>query len=397
MAFAHRCLAFCFITLLGCGENTPSITEGLPLDAASTDERSQPGTDTETATGQPTLTWISRFEMAPGTHRPEILTTKENDIVLVVVQPQTIDGLEVRHQAYRLSNGFDERIPSFPVTTESTTYGTPADHRATLVGDQLFVVYQSLLLNETPPRGQPSEPYAAHQSLLLARFSVDDGTELARETLISQVTDRTTDNFPDHCILWQEERLLVSSGAGSSLRIREFDPFLPAPSNLLATHTIENAYDSIGSVIGNALVNGPNDALWMWGSRGPTDFDLTVSALQDFVPGTPTIFHNEEREHTFPVGVLHHRGLFFVTYIGRDRNGPPGLLENPYSPRILVVNEQLETQLDQAVSTQKGASHVHPTVAAIGDRVYVAWSHQYDEIKPQVVVDIFDLGFEEQP
>jgi hypothetical protein len=48
---------------------------------------------------------------------------------------------------------------------------------------------------------------ALEQSLMLVRIDPADGTELDRQPIAPHVTDFGEDNFPDHCVLWNEGRV----------------------------------------------------------------------------------------------------------------------------------------------------------------------------------------------
>jgi hypothetical protein len=103
----------------------------------------------------------------------------------------------------------------FMLTTTTEEYGEPTDHRPLVVGDELVVIYQTLIYgNGMPPMGGggPSEQYAESQSLMLARFTFDE-TETFRGPIVAHATDFDVDDFPDHCMAVNGDSL-IKHGCG---------------------------------------------------------------------------------------------------------------------------------------------------------------------------------------
>ena len=150
----------------------------------------------------PSLEWLSSTDMPLGTHRPEILATPEGELIVIVVDH---DG-DVRHKGYRYDSDLNLIGSPFPVTESTVTYGVPADHRAVIADDEIFVTYQTLI--DTDPQSCTSIPKhcAEYQSFMLARFDLD-GNEILRTPIVANVTDFTEDNFPDHSILWRDDQV----------------------------------------------------------------------------------------------------------------------------------------------------------------------------------------------
>ena len=342
--------------------------------------------------------------MDPGTHRPELAITSSGDLLVIVVEHLEIDEGQTSHMGYRFDKDFTPVIDPFVVAMDTEEYGHPADHRIALVDDELLVVYQSLIADpDAESGGGPAEASALEQSLLLVRLDPSSGTELGREPIAPHVTDFTVDNFPDHCVLWYEDRLLVSTGTQSepgtiadTLRIREVDPQASWPDNVLATHTLHASTDTLPSVIGNSLLLGPDGGLWMWGATGPHETaELKAAPLdEDFTLGASTGFGATDWEQTFPTGVLLTGDEFWVGHSARDRGGSSDLIDNPYSPRLMRVSADLSEVIeDEAIATEvPGAGHVHPTLARSSDRLYLAWSRLSDGHTPQVVIEVFEIS-----
>ncbi|MEE3287450.1 MAG: hypothetical protein VX249_04545, partial [Pseudomonadota bacterium] len=111
-----------------------------------------------------------------------------------------------------------------------------------LVDDKIVVVYQTLNYREGfRPKGGPMEDFALDQCLLLARFTLG-GKELFRAPIIERNKDFKKDNFPDHFMAWQSDRLLVSPGSQSrQLHIRE----VSLNARVLADHVLQTRGDGI--------------------------------------------------------------------------------------------------------------------------------------------------------
>ncbi len=71
-----------------------------------------------------------------------------------------------------------------------------------------------------------------------------------------------------------------------------------------------------------------------------------------------------------------HEGLVFIAYSAHAAGSSPDIQVNPYSPRLSVFDTELNALADEVVSTDPGAGHVHPTVAARGSTLYYAWSRK---------------------
>jgi hypothetical protein len=206
----------------------------------------------------PVLEHIATHTLPEKTHRPEILIADSGDFILVVVEPSGQPSVgQVKHKAYRFDAEWNQIGSAFVVSRTTSEYGEPADHRAALINGELVVVYQTLNFAEgTRPQGGPMEQYATDQSLILARFSLN-GEERFREPIVAHAPDKDEDNFPDHCLLWWNDRLLISTGGHRKLKIREVD----LDANILATHTFRAGHDTIPGEIGNSLLALGQDLL----------------------------------------------------------------------------------------------------------------------------------------
>ena len=342
---------------------------------------------------EPTCSW----EMRPGTHRPEILVDGK-DVWLVVVDH---DGL-VRHRAYRYRYpNLDQPVQRFNVARITGRYGAPADHRALIHQNELVVVYQSNVMgtnrSRRPPRTGPAENNATSQNLLLARFTLG-GQEILRKPIVIGVTDFREDNFPDFCIIWHRDRLLVSTGTRArKLRIREVD----LRAKVLAVHDISCGPDTIRSNIGNSFLLN-DDGVHLVGSSGPQNPSeiLTITRLDnDLSPLHTKRLNSLDVQQHFPTDNLLVDGNTFITYISRKwKPRQRGLEGNPYNACLKIIDSDREKILEDLVVGKRGFAHVHPTLARIGDRLLVAWSRRNERTKnrgprsmPQVVIQEYRM------
>ena len=341
--------------------------------------------------GELSLSHVSTMEMAVGTHRPEIRVRSDGGLIVVVVEPApgANEIGRIKHQAYRFDADLQQEGDPFPVTAIDATYGEPADHRAILVDDELVVVYQTLNYGEDKPvgGGGPSEDFATDQSLMMARFDMQ-GNELMHGAIVARATDFTVDNFPDHCMLWTGNNLLVSSGTRADmLRIRE----VGLDGGILATHTIPTSNDGIGTNIGNSMhMNG--DQVRFVASLGPVGpGQITVNALDDaFAVSQLVSVGDDSLERHFPTDSQVVGDHTLVAYIAREVGGDRDMMLNPYGGRLAVLDSALGLVDDIAVG-DGGFAHVHPTMAYLGDRLYVAWSKRSERGAPQVQVECYKV------
>ncbi|MDP6958771.1 MAG: hypothetical protein QF645_08155, partial [Planctomycetota bacterium] len=281
----------------------------------------------------PVLTHLDTFQMEVGTHRPEIFVTEEGNLLLAVVEPKSDGNKTIKHQAYLFDPDFTELV-KFDITWIDETYGEPADHRAAIINGQLVVVYQTL--NYDPNAnisGGPSEQYAKDQSLLLTRYTLE-GEELLRTPIVANQTDFTIDNFPDHCLLWENERLLVSTGAmGSNPKLREID----LEGNIIETWTLSGDFSDIGNSL---LVHEGEIALlsYLMGTEG----GLTLSGFDtNFKSSLVGYFPSEERERTFPTGVAQINGYTFVAHCTAPAGTVGNPETNPFDAYLVVLDENM--------------------------------------------------------
>jgi hypothetical protein len=82
-----------------------------------------------------------------------------------------------------------------------------------------------------------------------------------------------------------------------------------------------------------------------------------------------------------------------VAFLARTRGGEQGFENNPYGPRLMILDPDLAVA-DEIEVGENGFAHVHPTMAILDDRVYVAWSQRSSTQAPQVVVERYDLSWE---
>ena len=342
---------------------------------------------------------LSTQAMPVGTHRPEILALDSGEMLAVVVQPgDDSAGRRIKHQVYRFDADGNQLGEPFAVTWVTEEYGEPADHRAAIVNDELVVVYQSLVFDEDSGHRQgPAEQYALNQSLMLVRFSLD-GEELFRGPIVANVTDFSEDSFPDHCLVALDDSLLVSSGGDNQVKIRE----VSYSAEVLSTYSFDSQAVGAVSSIGNSLLRSGDQIRMIVGS-GMGQHDPNGIAVLEldarFQPTELTSFVTDGQELTFPTGTLQHNGFLFVTYDSREAaEGFVAPEESPYTPRLMVLDPELNQVLDMAVGSGSGFAHVHPTLDLVDDELVIGWSMQTDnghlnQSAPQVQLERYDLEF----
>ncbi|MFH1148928.1 MAG: hypothetical protein V1748_00480 [Actinomycetota bacterium] len=340
----------------------------------------------------PALSHLATHEMQSGTHRPELLVNGDR-LYLVVVEHLQREEKRVRHMGYTFEPGSGRLDAGFPVSCETEEYGQGADHRAVIVGDEIVVVYQSNIMDPSREyRGGPMEQYASSQSLLLSRFSADDGRELFRGPVVERATDFEDDNFPDFCILPGGDRLLVSTGSGGGYKMREVD----MEGNVLSTVGRPVSRSGVPSSIGNSMLYGPDGRILLFSStHTPEGGNITVATLdQEYNAVAFKEFETQGRDDSFPTGVLYRDGYYFVGY-GSRNDWSGSVEEHPYSPYLMVIDAAtMETVADLQVSDRPGAGHSHPTLAVLGDRLFYAWSTRAEDPgsnAPQVLVEEYEL------
>lgn len=340
----------------------------------------------------PALTHLATHEMQVGTHRPELLQSGER-LFLMVVEHLQSEGKRVRHMGYVFEPDSGQVDSGFVVSYETEEYGQGADHRAVMVGDEIAVVYQSNIMDPSKEfRGGPAEQYASSQSLLLARFSADDGGELFRGPIVDKATDFEEDNFPDFCVLARGNRLLVSTGSGDGFKLREVD----MEGKVLSTIEKEVSPQGVPSGIGNSMIYTEDGRLLVFShSFKPGGGDLTVTTLdKDYDIVDSKEFYTPGRDEGFATGVISHDGYYFIGYGSREE-WKGSVEEYPYSPYLMVVDaDTLEVVADFKVSDRPGFGHTHATLAVHGERLYYAWSTRADGTDgraPQVFVEEFEL------
>ncbi|MBQ17489.1 MAG: hypothetical protein CMJ65_10225 [Planctomycetaceae bacterium] len=342
---------------------------------------------------------LASVAMPQGTHRPEILFTGTDEMLAVVVDPgEDGQGQRFKHRVYRYDARFNQVGDPFPITWITDEYGEPADHRAAVVDGELVVVYQSLVYDDDVQRTEgPSEQYALNQSLMLTRYSLD-GQELFRGPIVAHATDFSEDSFPDHCLVPLEDSLLVSTGAGQQIKLREVGD----RGEVLNTYAFDTREQRSLSVIGNSLLD-LGDRLWMFAGSGMGSLEpngISVLELDDrYQPTELAWFGDDDLERTFPTGALQYNGFTLVTYDAREsleQFAPPE--EHPYRPRLMVLDADLEMLADIEIGNGDGFAHVHPTLGVDGDELVIGWSMQSDSavdaerIAPQVQLERYALS-----
>ena len=343
------------------------------------------------------LEYLDTEELIVGTHRPEIVVAPSGEILMLVVQPGDGHGQEVgrwKHQGYRFNQSMEQIGEPFMVSQITTEFGEPADHRALIVGDQLVVVYQSNVFDEDtgPCVGGPAEDCLKSQSLMLARFTLE-GKELFRGPIVANVPaeDFSIDNFPDHCLWWDDGNLIVSTGGknNSALAFREVDI---EDGSVLTTYRVNTDREGIPSAIGNSLVRTETGVYLLSYALG-NDSELVISQLDsNYQPTQVATFSADGEERSFPTGVLQYQDHLFVGYLSRDANGSSDIQDNPFRPRLLILDQALNEVDNIEISDEAGFAHVHPTLAQQDGILHFAWS-KLTPTGPQVNVTQYHLSF----
>ena len=334
-----------------------------------------------------------------GTHRPELRSASDGSLVVAVVEPgqkQSIDG-QVKHRVYRLDSNLNVIENPFPITRTSEPYGEPTDHRIALVNDEIIVVYQTLNYTEGGRSRQgPSEDSAIDQSLLLARFTLD-GEELFRAPIVDRTSDFWVDNFPDHCLLWSQGRLLVSSGSKSwSVHIRE----VSLNGVVLEDHIFPVGDNGISGTIGNSMHHHQNGVRILSSNSPAGNGALTLTEVfADFTFSRLAEFGGDDGlERHFPTDSVTIGDYTLVTYIGRPVAEGRDMRHNPYHPRLMVFDANYRVVQDIQLADH-GFSHVHPTMTILNDQLFVAWSQPSDRSAsvPQVQIERFSISRVQSP
>ena len=410
------------LVVYGCGgTDSGSSTDAVVSDTGSNSDSSPPPADTDPRTddgppradttpapdtGPPpptptsvTLTHLATSEMVEGTHRPELVIKPDGGLMVAVVHPdgKPTEVGSIKHKAYSLDAEGKVSSDGFALTTTTAEYGEPADHRVLVVGDELVVVYQTLIFTDdkpTQPSG-PAEQYTESQSLMLARFTFD-GTETFRGPIVDKATDFAEDNFPDHCMAFNGDSLIVSTGSTSKqLKFR----VVSLTGEVTKTVSVAIGLNTVGADIGNSLFWRDSQLMIASGrTGGPNDAKPVLFALvSDQFDITPLAEHAPEGEDTiFPTGTLVRNGITYIAYSVHAAGGSPDIETNPYHPKVAAFDDDWKLLTDVTVSEEPGAGHVHPTVVAVGNTLYYAWSRKKESSgmgpnPPQVLIERYTI------
>ncbi len=375
-----------FILLSACStqENTP-VKRSLIEEA----EENAPLEEIETL-NTPTIRYVGTQSLAVGTHRPEIFV-HDDTLYLLVVEKEG----DIGHKGYIYDASDPSRIDfgnpksEFVVSRITEEYGSPTDHRAAIVGDEIWVVYQNILLAEEYQNTLLTgamEQYSESQSLLFARFSLE-GEETSRTKILTS-TDFEEDTFPDMSTIPYEENILVNTGATGKTKIREVN----SDGDILQSYEYSVSQE-IPSHFGNSLFLKKDGSLLVFGSTRSLSGEesLAVAILNaNFEAKDIVSLASGERQETFPTGVFYYNGYYYVGYSTRDSATPNALEENPYMPALKILNENLDVVYDTRLSEEAGQGHVHTTMVIIDGHLFIAWSKKNTSgtvSMPQVMIE----------
>ena len=191
-------------------------------------------------------------------------------------------------------------------------------------------------------------------------------------------------------MLWNDGELLVSTGTmGPIGRIRQVNP---DTAQVEASYTFDTSDSGISGTIGNSLLLR-DGTVSMFSATSPAgSAALTLSDLDEaFVATRVAEFENDQRERNFPTDTMVLGSYTLVAHISRVRGGSAALESNPYDARLLLLDADLQPVEDIELGSG-GFSHVHPTVAVLGDELLVAWSRRSDSgSAPQVRIERFEI------
>jgi hypothetical protein len=314
-------------------------------------------------------------------------------VAVVHPGPPNDPGGQIKHRVYRMNPDLELQGDPFVITRRIEPYGDPADHRIAIIDDEVVVIYQTLNYREGErPMGGPSEPFAENQSLMLARYSMD-GRQLFQAPIIDQTDDFVRDNFPDHCLLWWGDRLLISSGSRSpGVHIREVE----RDASIQADHWYADARTTLGGNIGNSM-HERGDVIGYFSSNSPAgNGALTLTAVDGNFETTrlTELGGDDGLERHFPTDSRMVGDYTLVTYIARPADGGRGIRENPYNPRLMIIDGDYAVVQDIELGVG-GFAHVHPTMTIIGDSLYAAWSKRSNERMPQVHIERFTISWDD--
>lgn len=366
------------------------VFSSLFLSACSTEPRETESIEEAESLDAPTLHYIKTHSLPEGTHRPEILVEGEKLYLLVVEKEEDISHKGYIYDASDPSAiDFEKPEKEFVVSRVSEEYGSPADHRAVIQNEEIWVVYQNIILAEEYQEqilSGPMEQYLESQSLLLARFSLG-GEELLR-TKILTTTDFDEDTFPDMSIISYGENILVNTGAGEKTKMREVN----SKGEILQSYEYA-VPEEIASKVGNSLFLKQDGSVLVFDSTRAVsgEQDLSITALtKDFETEETLYLASEEREQTFSTGVVYHDGYYYVSYSTRDSSEPFPIEENPLSPALLILNDDFKVVYDTQLSKEFGSGHVHTNIAIIDNHLFIAWSQKVTSGTrsiPQVIIE----------
>lgn len=373
----------------------PTDTGPSDLDAGLVDSDSGP-VEEDAGPLEPIeeLALLNTYMMPVDTHRPEILATPDNNLAVVVVEPTTDGDITYKHKAHIFGTDLVEIGSGFYVDQVTDEFGEPSDHRAVLAAGELVVVYQTNVwmggsLPENPMG--PMETYSEEQSLMMARFDFN-GTMSFSGAIVSHVTDFNEDDFPDLCVtVLPDNTLLISTGTfdGAMLKIRHVD----LNATVLDTHEITVSDTTVGDSVGNsiALQMGSTSAYTMFSATMPSlTASITATNLAgDFSTSTAQTLTTTGVEANFPVSNLLYEDHYYIAHLGRDPSGSGDIQTYPYSPYLLVIDSLGRTALSQNVG-DPGFLHVHPTLARIGESLFMAYSKRTG-MSPQVEIREYQL------
>lgn len=208
-------------------------------------------------------------------------------------------------------------------------------------------------------------------------------------TTLLTSTDFDENTFPDMSVAAKETTLLVSTGATGKLYIRE----IGNDGSILQTYTYKTSPTSIPSTIGNSLLFGADNELYIFSYFFSEAKTLTLTTVDSSftIESIVQLPVKEDREQSFPTGVLYHDGYYFVGYITRATGGSPALEDNPYHPALKILDSDFNIVYDEVVSTNNMHGHGHPNLAFVGDRLFYAWSKDVSG-SPQVMIEEYKIN-----
>jgi hypothetical protein len=167
-------------------------------------------------------------------------------------------------------------------------------------------------------------------------------------------------------------------------------------ASIQADHLYPDSWATLGGNIGNSMHLRAEEIGYFSSNSPAGNGALTLTAVDaDFETTRLTELGGDDgTERHFPTDSRMLGDYTIVSYIARSSDGGQSLEENPYNPRLMVLDAEYAI-VDEIELGDGGFAHVHPTMTVLGDTLYVAWSKRSEDNAPQVHIERFTIAWEE--